>query len=274
MSAAGRRHRRPPQRRQVHARQPLRRAPRRDRRGEARRHPRPQGARRRLERPPFTVVDTGGWLAPDVGRGRRAARAPGEPSGRARDHRRRRDPLRRRRQRRASPRRTPRSRAILHEPSKPGAASSPTRSTTTAARPSRGRSPRLGLGDASAGLRDPRAGERRPARRARRRAAARAEEPEVDADDGDLLASRSSAAPTSASRRCSTGSSATSARSCTTCPAPPATRSTRSWRPKTARCASSTPRACGAAAGSTSPPSTTASCARCRRSTAPTPRCS
>ena len=69
--------------------------------------------------------------------------------------------------------------------------------------------------------------------------------------------SRSSAGRTSASRRCSTGSSATSARSCTTCPAPPATRSTRSSRPTTARCGSSTPRACGAGAGSTSRPSTT-----------------
>ncbi len=41
------------------------------------------------------------------------------------------------------------------------------------------------------------------------------------------------AAPTWASRRCSTGSSARSAPSCTTCPAPPATPSTPSWRPPT-----------------------------------------
>ena len=74
--------------------------------------------------------------------------------------------------------------------------------------------------------------------------------------------SRSSAARTSASRRCSTGSSATSARSCTTCPARRATRSTRSSRPTTGRCASSTPPGCAARAASTSRPSTTASCAR------------
>ena len=86
--------------------------------------------------------------------------------------------------------------------------------------------------------------------------------------------SRSSAGRTSASRRCSTASSATSARSCTTCRARRATRSTPSSRPTTGRCASSTPRACAAGARSTSPPSTTASSARCRRSTAPTPRCS
>ena len=53
--------------------------------------------------------------------------------------------------------------------------------------------------------------------------------------------SRSSAGPTSASRRCSTGWWGRTARSCTTCRARRATRSTRSSRPKTVRCASSTP---------------------------------
>ena len=112
------------------------------------------------------------------------------------------------------------------------------------------------------GLGDPRAGERRPARRARRRAAARSPRSPRPSRRRRSSRSRSSAGPTSASRRCSTGSSATTARSCTTCPARRATRSTRSSRPRTGRCASSTPRACAAGAGSTSRPSTTASCAR------------
>ena len=50
-AAPGGRGRRPPERRQVHAGQPHRRPPRRDRRGEAGRHPRPQDARGRVERP-------------------------------------------------------------------------------------------------------------------------------------------------------------------------------------------------------------------------------
>ena len=56
----------------------------------------------------------------------------------------------------------------------------------------------------------------------------------------------SSAGPTSASRRCSTGSSARTAPSCTTCRAPPATPSTPWSRPTTGRSASSTPPACAA----------------------------
>ena len=61
----------------------------------------------------FVVVDTGGWLAPDVGRRRRAARPPGEPAGRTRDRRRRRHPARRRRHRRHHRGGRRRSRAIL-----------------------------------------------------------------------------------------------------------------------------------------------------------------
>ena len=58
--------------------------------------------------------------------------------------------------------------------------------------------------------------------------------PDADAggdDDGVARRSPSSAGPTWASRRCSTGSSARTARSCTTCRARPATRSTPSSRP-------------------------------------------
>ena len=80
--------------------------------------------------------------------------------------------------------------------------------------------------------------------------------------------SRSSGGPTSASRRCSTGSSARTGRSCTTCRAPPATPSTPSSRPTRARSASSTPRACAASRRSTRAPSTTRSSGRSRPSTA------
>ena len=113
---------------------------------------------------------------------------------------------------------------------------------------------------AAPGVGDPRAGERRPARRARRRAARRTGGARAPRPTTRIFSDRDRRpAERRASRRCSTGSSATSARSCTTCPARPATRSTPSSRPRTGRCASSTPRACAAAAGSTSPPSTSAS---------------
>ena len=78
-------------------------------------------------------------------------------------------------------------------------------------RPARPRRPVPGVGDA-------RAGERRPARRRRRRAAARARDRAPSRTPTRRSRSRSSAGRTSASRRCSTGSSATTAPSCTTCP--------------------------------------------------------
>ena len=71
-----------------------------------------------------------------------------------------------------------------------------------------------------------------PARR-RRADGRRAEDDRRRGADDASSPSPSSAGPTSASRRCSTGSSARSGRSSTTCPAPPATPSTRSSRPTT-----------------------------------------
>ena len=65
MTLPGRRRRRPAQRRQVDAGQPHRRPPRGDRRGAARRHPRPQGGRGRVERPRRSSWSTpaAGWPA-------------------------------------------------------------------------------------------------------------------------------------------------------------------------------------------------------------------
>ena len=61
-SGAGPRRRRPPERRQVHAGQPDHRPPRGGRRGRPRRHPRPGGLRRLVERSRASpCVDTGGW---------------------------------------------------------------------------------------------------------------------------------------------------------------------------------------------------------------------
>ena len=168
--------------------------------------------------------------------------AKGHRPGRAGDARRRRRPPRRRRHRRDH------RRGRAASPGSCSAAttrssSSPTRSTTNDARADLWEFVRLGLGDPSPVSGDPRPAaaatcstrssprcppdaDRRPARRATPRRSSR---------------SRSSGGPTSASPRCSTGSSATSGRSSTTCPAPPATPSTPSSRPTTGRCGSSTP---------------------------------
>ena len=188
----------------------------------------------------FVVVDTGGWLAPDVGRRRRAARPAGEPAGRARDRRRRRRSSSSSTSPSASPRRTRGSRACCSGRAS-RCCSSSNKVDDERARPTCGRSPSSGSairyavsaihGRGSGDLLDAIVAD------------AAAEDLPVEATPRTTASSRSrsSAARTSASRRCSTGSSATSARSCTTCPARPATRSTRSSRPRTGRCGSSTP---------------------------------
>ena len=89
----------------------------------------------------------------------------------------------------------------------------------------------LGLGEPVADQRAARPRHRRPARPARRSACPSRRGRRVDDDRADdatrsragVRRGASSGGPTSASRRCSTGSSATTVRSCTTCPAPPAT---------------------------------------------------
>ena len=158
-------------------------------------------------------------------------RPPGERPGRAGHRRRRRRPARGRRHRRDHRRGRPGGRpAAPAGPARPWW--SPTRWTATAATPTPGRSPGSGWATRSrsapctAGAPatcstrwwpacpptrptgdGPRTGDGRRRRRGARRWP-------------------SWAGPTSASRRCSTGSSATSAPSSTTCPAPPATAST------------------------------------------------
>ena len=97
---ARRRGRRPPERREVHAGQPLRRSARRDRRGEAGRHTRPQGAAGRVERSRVHRRRHRRLAGAVVRRRCGAARAVGEQAGRARHRRCRRDPARGRRHRR------------------------------------------------------------------------------------------------------------------------------------------------------------------------------
>ena len=74
---------------------------------------------------------------------------------------------------------------------------------------------------------------------------------------------RWSAAPTWASRPCSTAWSATTARSSTTCRAPRGTASTPWSRRPTARSASSTPPVCAASRGPSEEPSTSRCCGPC-----------
>ena len=81
-----------------------------------------------------------------------------------------------------------------------------------------------------------------------------------DARSAARAGSRSSASPTSASPRCSTGWPARSGSSSTTSPAPPSTRST-SWSSS------------AAAPGASSTPPASASGSRRRRATSTTPRC-
>ena len=224
MTASHRRHRRPSQRRQVDAAQPHRRPARGHRRGEARRHPRPQGGRGRVA----------GHAVP-AGRHRRLAarwqraRRQGESAERAGACAKPTWCCSSSTPPSASPRRTPRRRpppAI--EPAGAGRGQQGRRHEP------RGR---------HLGVHVPRAG-RAVAGRARCTAAApatcsislvalparsrRRPTPRRDRADepGPTECSRwpSSVDPTSASRRCSTGSSATSGRSCTTCRARPATR--------------------------------------------------
>ena len=211
------------QRRQVDAREPHPRPPRGDRRGAPRCHARPQDGRGRMERP-AVHARRHRRLAGQ----RRRARREGARAGRAGDGRGR---------RRCCSSSTP-------------ASASPTRTSGSPACCAADRDKviviankvdaerreadawafgRLGLGDpwlvsalhgrGTGDLLDQLV-ERLPAehvRQSNRRTTATR-----------CLPSPSSAGPTSASRRCSTGSSATSARSCTTCPAPRATPSTRS----------------------------------------------
>ena len=80
----------------------------------------------------------------------------------------------------------------------------------------------------------------------------------------------SSADPTSASRPSSTGCSARSARSCTTCRGRHATPSTRWWTPRRDRSASSTRPGCAAPPRPTAAPSSTPRCGRCGRWSGPT----
>ena len=91
---------------------------------------------------PFLLVDTGGWLP-----GGDDARRQGQPPGRAGDARRRRRAVRRRRRPSASPRTTTGVADWLRRHRAPGARSSPTRSTTTAARATIWEFLALGLGD-------------------------------------------------------------------------------------------------------------------------------
>ena len=153
-AAARRRRRRPPERRQVDPRQPHPRPPRGRRRGRPGRHPRPRRLRRRVDRPP---------VHPRRHR-RLGDRRHGHPPARRRAGRGRRRPRRRRHASSSTPRSAP---PTTTRPSSSCCAarasrssSSPTRSTTSAPRPtpprcgtsasaSRGRSPRCTAGGAA-----------------------------------------------------------------------------------------------------------------------------
>ena len=196
---------------QVDPGQPHRRPPRGDRRGAARRHPRPQGGRGRVER-----------AAVHAGRHRRLAG----------DGRRPRPKVSRRPSGRsatptsscswstppsASPRRTTGWPDLLRraEPARAGRRQQGRR--RPAGRPTSGSSLALGLGDPWPVERPARPRDRRPARRGRAPAARRptsttstGRRPTSDERRG-IRPWPSSAGPTWASRRCSTGSSATSA---------------------------------------------------------------
>ena len=141
--AARRRRRRPPERRQVHPGQPHPRPPRGRRRGRARRHPRPRRLRRRVDRPPVharrhrRLGDRRDRHPPAR---RRAGRDRGRPG--------RRRALRRRRHGRRHRRPTRPSSSCCAGPAS-RSSSSPTRSTTSAPRPT---PPRCGTsGSASRG---------------------------------------------------------------------------------------------------------------------------
>ena len=162
--AAGRGHRRPPQRRQVHAGQPHPRPPRGRRRGRPRGHPRPRRLRRRVGRPP---------VHPRRHR-RLGGRRPRHPPARGRAGRGRRRPGRRRHVRRGRHGRRHRHRRVGRPAAAPvGQAGRPGRQQGRR-RPRRG-----GRRDAVvararpavAGVGPARPRQRRPARRRPRRAA-------------------------------------------------------------------------------------------------------
>ena len=138
---AHRRHRRTSQRRQVDPPQPHRRPSRRHRRGEARRHARPQGGRGRVAGLPVPA----GRHRRLAARWRRARRQ-GQPPERAGHQRCRRRSCSSSTRSSGSPRRTAGSPTCSAGSTRPSWWS-PTRSTTPTARPRRGSSCRLGLGE-------------------------------------------------------------------------------------------------------------------------------
>ena len=252
--------RRPAQRGQVVARQPHRRPPGGRGRGGARGDPGPQGARRRMERRAFRLVDTGGWLAggdaldakvseqaeravaeadvvllvvdvtvgvtdEDLAAARVVRRAGGPGAAGGQQGGRRRPGAGRLGVRVARARATPGRSA----PSTGGAPA--TCSTRWCELLS------VGQGNGTVPWSARSDDRRRNGTRGHR-----------IRGPGRRVLRRGwpwSGGPTWASPPCSTGSSARSGRSSTTCRAPPATPSTPSSRPPTARCASSTPPACG-----------------------------
>ena len=190
---------------------------------QARRHPRPQAGRVRMERAALRA-DRHRRHRPRR-RGRAGPRHPAP--GAARHGRgRRRDARRRRARRPAAGRRRGRGAAARRAPARrPGRQQGrPHRGLPSGCRvsPARARRPLRGL-------RGARPRHRRPAR-PRRRDARRDRPSRAAVDEGPRRGSRSSAAPTSASPRSSTPSSAPSGRSSPTAPARPATRSTPSSR--------------------------------------------
>ena len=202
---------------------------RRDRRGEAGRHARPQGARGRVERPPLPSSSTpAAGSRPsrsrlDDRRSGRLTRQVSLQAERAIVDGRRRAVRRRRHRRRHRGGRSRRPRSCARPSSR--CSSSPTRSTTSGARPTPGRLQRLGLGDPYPGLGASTGGGAATSSTPSWPTCPPKPTPATEAPTPTTASSRSpsSGARTSASPRSSTGSSATSARSCTTCPARRAT---------------------------------------------------
>ena len=195
--AAGARHRRPPERRQVHARQPHPRPPRGRRRGHARRHPRPRRLRGRAgpaAGSPSSTPAAGSPTPTGIDASRRRA-------GRGRDRARRRGDLRRRRHRRRDRHRRARRASCCARPASRWC-SWPTRSTTPRSEADAADAVVLGPRRAVPGLGAARPRQRRPARRRASTVLPEVSRRRRDAESAARAASRSSAARTSASPAC------------------------------------------------------------------------